>query len=110
MHIDGVYYEPTFLYESLWCLIGFIILLIVRRLKYIKVGQITSLYLIWYGIGRFFIEGMRTDSLMLGNFKMAQVISIIMIVVGVLIFILKKGKSRFENRYNDPQNTVEVRF
>ena len=110
MHIDGVYYEPTFLYESLWCLIGFVILLIVRRLKYIKVGQITSLYLIWYGIGRFFIEGMRTDSLMLGDFKMAQVISIIMIVVGVLIFILKKGKSRFENRYNDPQNTVEVRF
>jgi prolipoprotein diacylglyceryltransferase len=53
---------------------------------------------------------MRTDSLMLGNFKMAQVISIIMIVVGVLIFILKKGKSRFENRYNDPKNTVQVRF
>ena len=110
MHIDGVYYEPTFLYESLWCLIGFVILLIVRRLKYIKVGQITSLYLIWYGIGRFFIEGMRTDSLMLGDFKMAQIISIIMIVMGILIFILKKGKSRFENRYNDPQNTVEVRF
>lgn len=110
MHIDGVYYEPTFLYESLWCLIGFIILLIVRRLKYIKVGQITSLYLIWYGIGRFFIEGMRTDSLMLGTFKMAQIISIFMIAVGILIFILKKGKSKFENKYNDPQNTVEVRF
>lgn len=110
MHIDGVYYEPTFLYESLWCLIGFIILLIVRRFKYIKLGQITSIYLIWYGIGRFFIEGMRTDSLMLGDLKMAQIISIIMVVIGILIFILKKGKSKFENRYNDPKNTVEVRF
>lgn len=110
MLINGNYYEPTFLYESIWCLIGFIILLIIRRLKYIKVGQITAIYFIWYGVGRFFIESMRNDSLMLGSIKMAQVVSIIMIITGILLFIVKKGKSRFENRYNDPQNTNIIRF
>ena len=100
MNIGGVYYHPTFLYESLWCLIGFIILLVVRRLQYIKIGQITSLYLIWYGLGRFLIEFMRTDSLMLGNIKMAQLVSIVMIIIGVLLFIFKSRGFKLEDQYN----------
>ena len=110
MNINGVYYTPTFLYESLWCLIGFIILLIFRKNKYTKLGMTASLYLIWYGIGRLFIEGLRTDSLMLGNLKVAQIVSLISIVLGiVMIIILRKG-SVFNNKYNDQKNTNETTF
>ena len=100
MNIDGIYYHPTFLYESLWCLLGFIILLFVRRMKYTQIGQITGFYLIWYGIGRFFIEILRTDSLMFGNIKAAQVISILMILLGFLIIFIKARKFSLTDRYN----------
>lgn len=101
MQGNGVYYTPTFYYESLWCLLGFIILMIAKRFKFIKVGQLTSIYLIWYSIGRFFIESARTDSLTLLGFKVAQLVSLIMIGVGVVIFILGLRKSKFEDLYND---------
>lgn len=110
MNIGGNYYQPTFLYESLWCFIGFIILLIVRRIKYIKIGQTTAIYLIWYGLGRFIIEGMRTDSLMLGSLRQAQIVSIIMIVVGIIIFILKGKGSKLENQYNKTGDINEIKF
>lgn len=110
MKIGGNYYQPTFLYESLWCLLGFILILVIRRLKYIKIGQITCCYFIWYGIGRFFIEGLRTDSLMFGDFRVAQLISLLMILVGtVLMFILGRG-SKFNNQYNDVTNIDDVKF
>lgn len=93
MHIDGVYYHPTFLYESLWNILGFIILMLLRR--HLKVGQTFLLYAIWYSIGRFFIEGMRTDSLMLTeHFKMAQVISVSIIIVSILIWIYRALRYR----------------
>ncbi len=110
MYIDGNYYQPTFLYESLWCFLGFIVLIIYRGMKYTKIGTTTSLYLIWYGIERFFVEGMRTDSLMLGNFKIAQIISIIMIVTGIIMFFILKRGSVFNNKYNDIKNTHETNF
>ena len=97
MNINGTYYIPTFFYESIWCIIGFIILIMVRKLKNIKVGQILSLYLIWYGIGRFFIEGMRTDSLMLLNIKMAQLVSLSMVIIGIILFIIMHRKKIFYN-------------
>ncbi len=90
MYINYQYYLPTFLYESIWCLIGFIILLILRRVKKIKLGQLFGIYLIWYGIGRFLIESLRTDSLMFLNLKMAQVVSILMIVGGIILCILRR--------------------
>ncbi len=100
MNIDGIYYQPTFLYESLWCLLGFIILLIIRRLKYTKVGQPTAFYLMFYSLGRFFIEGMRTDSLMLGGFRMAQIVSVVMFIVGLGIFMITSRRGRFEDLYS----------
>ena len=110
MHINGVYYQPTFLYESIWCLIGFLVMIAVRNWPYLKIGNLTSFYLIWYGIGSFFIEGFRTDSLMFGSIKMAQVVSIGMIVIGILyIFICNRG-SKFDNRYNDKENVENVLF
>ena len=110
MYINGVYHQPTFLYESLWCIIGFVILLIIRRMKYIKIGQITGIYFIWYGIGRFLIESLRTDSLMLGNLKMAQIISIIMDLTGIVLIILFQKNSVFKNQYNDKENTNDINF
>ena len=97
MNIGGIYYEPTFLYESLWCLLGLIIILIIRRIPITKVSQPTSVYLMWYGIGRFFIEGMRTDSLMLGGFKVAQIVSIIMILIGLVMLMISTRKGRYED-------------
>lgn len=98
MNIAGVYHIPTFLYESLGCIIGFIVLLLLRKSKKIKLGQLTSIYLIWYGIIRFFIEGLRTDSLMLGSLKIAQIVSILMIGIGIIIWInaLKTNKNYHE--------------
>ncbi len=106
MNIDGIYYTPTFLYESLWCLLGFIIIIIIRRIKYTKVGQPTALYLMWYGLGRLIIETMRTDSLMLGGFKVAQIVSIGMILIGLLIIMITSRKSRYEDLYNEEEKTI----
>lgn len=111
MQINGVYYQPTFFYESLWCLLGFIVLLILRRLKYIKVGQLTSIYLMWYSVGRFFIEASRTDSLMLGSFKAAQIASVGLFVLGIVLFVIfgQKG-SKLDNLYGEIGNEEDIRF
>ena len=100
MKISGIYYEPTFLYESIACIIGFIILLIVRRMKYVKVGTLTGIYLMYYSVIRFFIETMRTDSLMLGGFRVAQIVSIILFLFGLVMIMLISRKGRFEDLYN----------
>lgn len=111
MFIDGTYYIPTFFFESIWCIIGFVVLLFFRRRGSTKIGQTTALYLVWYGIGRFFIESMRTDSLMLESFKMAQIISILMILIGVIIFIVMLKKyDKFDNLYNDKENKENIKF
>ena len=109
MKIDGVYRQPTFLYESIWCLLGFILLLVIRRNKYTKVGTITGTYLMWYSFGRFFIEHMRTDSLMIGGFRVAQILSIILFVVGAYLVIRNHKYSKFENLYNSDKDN-NVRF
>ena len=83
MFINGNYYQPTFLYESVCNLIGFfvIVLIVHKILKYrgIEFGS----YFIWYGIVRFFVEHFRSDSLMLGSLKMAQVTSIAFVIAGL---------------------------
>ena len=78
---DGLnYYHPTFLYESVWNISGFILLLILRRTKFIRTGDLLPIYLIWYSFGRFFIEAMRTDSLYIGDtgLRTAQIISLLL--------------------------------
>lgn len=97
--VDNIYAyrHPAFLYESLWCLIGFILLILLRRNKKIKIGQITGIYFIIYGIERFFVESLRQDSLMMFNLKVAQLISIVMIMTGIFLFIYSIKKSK---KYN----------
>ena len=101
MNIDGAYYHPTFLYESLWNLLGLIIMLIIRRRKRIKIGQISGFYMMWYGIGRYMIEMLRTDALMYGGLKVAQLVSILLIVVGFILIIRGLFVHDVDNNYNN---------
>ncbi|MFS0655193.1 prolipoprotein diacylglyceryl transferase [Bacillus sp. 179-C3.3 HS] len=106
MYIDGTYYHPTFLYESLWNFAGVVILLLLRRTS-LRRGEIFLSYLIWYSIGRFFIEGMRTDSLMLTeNLRMAQMISITIFVVSILLIVIRrlKGYATIPYKENNSAN------
>ena len=104
MTIDGVTYFPSFYFESISCLILFVIIIIIRRGKYIKVAQPTAMYLLAYGTVRFFIEMGRTDALLLGGFRMAQIVSIIFILVGIGLIIYTARKSKFDDLYNDLSN------
>ena len=106
MYINGNYYHPTFLYESLWCLLGFVIIIIIRKLTNRKKGIITGTYFIWYGIGRVFIEGLRTDSLYIGSIRVSQMVSVILIVVGITIIIYNiiKDKKIMCNKNNKNNN------
>lgn len=92
----GKYIEvhPTFLYESIITFSIFIILSILSKKRKFK-GQITYLYLIIYSFARTLLEGLRTDSLMIGNFRISQVLSIIILIFCVILYIkqYKKGKS-----------------
>lgn len=101
MYIHGAYYHPTFLYESLWNLLGFIVLISLRRVN-MRRGEMFLTYVIWYSVGRFFIEGLRTDSLMLTELlRMAQIISIVFIIVSIFLIIYRRTKGLAEKRYLD---------
>lgn len=93
MHIDGVYYNPTFLYESLWNLIVCIILIYIFRRKHEK-GTIIFSYIGLYSLGRFFIESLRTDSLMLGPIRVAMLVSFLGIACSIIFFIITKTKNK----------------
>jgi len=87
----------TFFYESLWNVIGFVLLLIVLK-KYKQLGTATGFYLAYYGLGRVWIEGLRTDSLYWGPLRVSQWLSVILIVIGVAILVYnyivsRKGKA-----------------
>lgn len=85
MFVGGAYHEPTFLYESAANLIGFFfIVFIFRKYFYRRHGDCGFMYMVWYGIVRFYIEGLRTDSLMLGPLRIAQCVSLVLIIVGVV--------------------------
>lgn len=92
--VDGVKVHPTFLYESIWNFGIFIFLWTFRKKKKYE-GQVAVYYIILYSLGRFFIEGLRTDSLMLGNLRMAQVISLVGVIGGIIahIYLSKKNNN-----------------
>ena len=85
MTIEGVTYHPTFLYESLWNFVGLIIIIAFTKVS-LKRGEMFLFYLVWYSVGRFFIEGMRTDSLYgIGELRAAQIVSVITIILQLRI-------------------------
>lgn len=93
IYADGEWVHPTFLYESIWCFLLFLFLLWFNK-KYKYSGQVTCLYCIIYSIERFFVEGLRTDSLYIGNFRQAQVISVCLIIAGIAGLIIIKAKNK----------------
>lgn len=91
--VDGVKVHPTFLYESIWNLCVFAFLIKYRNHKKYE-GQLFLIYLVLYSVGRFFIEGMRTDSLMMGPFRVAQLLSASLVIVFGLILFYKWYKNK----------------
>ena len=85
--IDGVPCHPTFLYESIWCLLLFFFLLYIDNRRKFE-GQVFLLYGILYSVERFFVEALRTDSLMIGPFKQAQVLSLTVIIIFIVIYVV----------------------
>ncbi|MDO4745407.1 MAG: prolipoprotein diacylglyceryl transferase [Bacillota bacterium] len=91
--VDGMSVHPTFLYESIWCFILFFVLIYIDNRRKFE-GQIILLYGILYSIERFFVEGLRTDSLMIGPLRQAQVISIVIILVCAVAYVYLSKRSK----------------
>jgi prolipoprotein diacylglyceryl transferase len=91
MDINGEYYHPTFLYESAWDVLGYFFLILLRR-KNLLQGEIFLSYFIWYSAGRFFIEGLRTDSLYFfgTGIRTAQLVSILLITLSIVLIIYRR--------------------
>lgn len=102
MYIDGAYRQPTFLYESVWNVLGFVVLILLRRKKdFLKQGEVFLLYVAWYSLGRFFIEGLRTDSLYLfGAIRVSQLLSAVLFIgsLGLIWWRRRSDKLPFYRR------------
>ncbi|MDR0983384.1 MAG: prolipoprotein diacylglyceryl transferase [Ruminococcus sp.] len=83
--------HPCFLYESLWCIAGFCLLLFYSKKRKFD-GELFLMYIGWYGLGRFFIEGLRTDSLYLGNIRISQLVAAICVVLALVLIIVFRNK------------------
>lgn len=130
MFIEGTYYHPTFLYESIWTLVGFLLLLVLRRRAFVRAGEVFIGYFIWYSIGRFLIEGLRTDSLAFtgpswlasllnglwspmklvfnsgqlndGNIRVSQLLSILIILASIVLIYYRRSLVPLIALYSDP--------
>jgi len=101
VYINGQWHMATFFYESMWDLAVFIFLMFYKNRKKYS-GDVFLAYLALYGIGRFVVEGLRTDSLMWGPLRVSQVLSLVLIVIAVCIRVywMHSGKERFKLEYN----------
>src|SRR5690625_4707758 len=99
MTIDEVMYHPTFLYESFWNNIVFIFLLILRKYNPLR-GEVFLSYVTLYSIGRFVIEGMRMDSLYIGEWRVAQLVSILLVIGAIVLIVYRRrtGQEKYENK------------
>jgi len=132
MYINGEFHHPTFLYESVWNFVGLLLIVLwLRRRSFVRAGEIFMSYLIWYSIGRFFIEGLRTDSLSFtgpdwlasimdalwspmqlvfewgamtygGNIRISQLVAILSIIGCIVIIIVRRKTGAAKERYLDP--------
>lgn len=108
MYIDGAFRQPTFLYESLWSLLGFLLIIFLRKKRTFKRGEIFLGYVTWYSFGRFFIEGMRTDSLYLfGGIRVSQLLSAVLFVGGIALLYYRHKKTTIK-RYERDQGTNQA--
>ena len=105
---DGVGVHPCFLYESVWCLLGFVLLYLFSR-KYRKYdGQIFLMYLVWYGFERMLVEGLRTDSLYIFNLRVSQILAGLTMIIGiVLLIVFRKCTSKAVNQIEESDVAVK---
>jgi phosphatidylglycerol:prolipoprotein diacylglycerol transferase len=105
---EGVLVHPCFLYESLWCLLGFILLHLYSKKLRTFDGEVFLLFVAWYGLGRAFIEHLRSDSLMLGDFKISQLLACVSAgaAIGAFVYFKRRKANRL---YRDtPESAVEI--
>jgi len=131
MNIEGTFYHPTFLYESLWNVVGLLLLFWLRRRPFLREGELFFSYLIWYSIGRFFVEGLRTDSLDFtgptwlasvmnalwspmqllfepgvmtygGNVRISQLLAVLLVIAAIVVIIVRRKKGYAKAHYLDP--------
>lgn len=100
IYVDGAYRHPTFFYESLWNIILTVLLIYATHKLYEYKGQIITSYAIGYSVGRFWIEALRTDSLMLGSFRVAQLISVAIIIISIFAKRFLKENHRIVENNN----------
>ena len=104
--------HPCFLYESLWCVLGFFLLRYYAKKFRSFDGEIILLFIAWYGTGRMFIEALRTDSLMLGNLRISQVLAAVSAgaAVGVLVYFKRRFKAdeKYAMFCNTEESTAEI--
>ena len=99
--------HPTFFYESVWCLLGFVLLAwLTRRRKFD--GQLSLVYCAWYGAGRSVIEGLRTDSLYLGDIRVSQALALVLVVVSIVLLIRNFSRIQRDDDYMHPHLYVET--
>jgi phosphatidylglycerol:prolipoprotein diacylglycerol transferase len=130
MHIDGVYYHPTFLYESACSFVGLLLLFWLRRRPFLRAGELFMGYFIWYSVERFYVEGVRTDSLVFAgpdwlasllktmwspmnafgwgvmeagkNIRISQLLAVLIIIAAVILIIVRRRKGQLLPHYADP--------
>lgn len=109
MYIDGAFRQPTFFYESMWSLLGLILILIIRKKVAVKRGELFLGYVTWYSFGRFFVEGMRTDSLyFFGGLRVSQVLSLVLFVGGIVLLYYRRKKRTDIKLYERDQGTNQA--
>lgn len=97
---EGLLVHPCFLYESIWCLLGFVILHFLSKQRKFN-GQIAVSYMIWYGFGRFIIESFRTDSLYIGTLRVSQIVCVLMVVTGAVLLGIGLKKASEKKKSTD---------
>ncbi|MCD5002738.1 prolipoprotein diacylglyceryl transferase [Enterococcus saccharolyticus] len=109
MYIEGAYRQPTFLYESVWNVIGFVLLLFLRKKTgLLKQGEVFLSYILWYSFGRMFIEGMRTDSLYLfSSIRVSQLLSLLLFIGGWIVLIWRRKKQTSLKEYDRSRGSNE---
>ncbi len=85
--------HPTFLYESVWNLLGLLLIHLFFNRKRFD-GEVALWYFAWYGFGRFFIEGMRDDSLMLGSFRVSQILALVLFAASIVLIVIGSKKAK----------------
>lgn len=110
MYIEGAFRQPTFLYESVWNVIGFLILILLRKYTQLfKQGEIALAYLVWYSFGRFWIESMRTDSLYLfGEIRVSQALSLVLFFGAIILTIWRRKTNPNLKAYNRSYGTDQA--